>query len=387
MSAAEKKFWEMPELVDRLRLDLDVRSTLCLAQVHDLTQKILQGSHAWNKLIRRSCLFNQSTTSKEKMDVVKDLAAILKLMKDSKANMVDLLDTICKSSPPDVVSSQRHLGTVLIVSPTHPDHREVLFSDFLILEEVEGAFGTTEQNVAAIFSGRTLEEPILSALSSRVSRQQKSLTSLDFSHVLLERKESAEAFKTLMQFSRTIKVSNGTINVPKPIGGEGWKMLAEGMKPDLFLSKVTVLKEDLDEASKEDMRMIWDALLLSGVVIVGTTVRRDKVKKTEGELGWTKLTEMKEMDKDEWAAQFLQLKVVARFETQDFREFTCVIKKTTKMKKLMNHFILEKFGVPVASLRFAFEGRRIHDDETPKDLEMEQDDVIDVFREQPLDWE
>ena len=164
-------------------------------------------------------------------------------------------------------------------------------------------------------------------------------------------------------------------------------MLAEGMKPDLFLSKVTVLKEDLDEASKEDMRMIWDALLLSGVVIVGTTLRRDKVKKTEGELGWTKLTEMKEMDKDEWAAQFLQLKVVARFETQDFREFTCALKKTTKMKKLMNHFILEKFGVPVASLRFAFEGRRIHDDETPKDLEIEQDDVIDVFREQPLDWE
>ena len=118
MSAAEKKFWEMPELVDRLHLDLDIRSTLCLAQVHDLTQKILQGSHAWNKLIRRSCLFNQSTTSKEKMDVVKDLAAILKLMKDSKANMVDLLDTIGKSSPPDVVSSQRHLGTVLIVGPT-----------------------------------------------------------------------------------------------------------------------------------------------------------------------------------------------------------------------------------------------------------------------------
>ena len=93
------------------------------------------------------------------------------------------------------------------------------------------------------------------------------------------------------------------------------------------------------------------------------------------------------MDQAEWAAQFPQLKVVARFETQDFREFTCVIKKTTKMKKLMNHFILEKFGVPVASLRFAFEGRRIHDDETPKDLEIEQDDVIDVFREQPLDWE
>jgi hypothetical protein len=36
-------------------------------------------------------------------------------------------------------------------------------------------------------------------------------------------------------------------------------------------------------------------------------------------------------------------------------------------------------GVPVTSLRFLFDGRRINDDETPKALEMEQDDVIEVF--------
>ena len=31
-----------------------------------------------------------------------------------------------------------------------------------------------------------------------------------------------------------------------------------------------------------------------------------------------------------------------------------------------------KVGVPVTSLRFLFDGRRINDDETPKALEMEQ---------------
>ena len=36
-------------------------------------------------------------------------------------------------------------------------------------------------------------------------------------------------------------------------------------------------------------------------------------------------------------------------------------------------------GVPVTSLRFLFDGRRINDDETPKALEMEQDDVIEVL--------
>ena len=41
-----------------------------------------------------------------------------------------------------------------------------------------------------------------------------------------------------------------------------------------------------------------------------------------------------------------------------------------------------KVGVPVTSLRFLFDGRRINDDETPKALEMEQDDVIEVYQEQ-----
>ena len=43
---------------------------------------------------------------------------------------------------------------------------------------------------------------------------------------------------------------------------------------------------------------------------------------------------------------------------------------------------LTQVGVPVTSLRFLFDGRRINDDETPKALEMEQDDVIEVYQEQ-----
>ena len=40
----------------------------------------------------------------------------------------------------------------------------------------------------------------------------------------------------------------------------------------------------------------------------------------------------------------------------------------------------ERVSVLESSLRFLFEGRRINDDETPKTLEMEQDDVIEVYR-------
>ena len=391
MSAAEKKFWEMPELVDRLHLDLDVRSTLCFAQVHDLTQEILQGSHAWNKLIRRSSLSNLPTASKEKRDVVKHLTAILKLTKAPKANMLDLLDTISKSSPPDDVHRFLGLGfgAVQIASPTHPYPLLVLLSDFLLLEEVEGAFGTTEQNVEELLSlamehgGAFLELAILSALCSRLSRQQKRLTYVHFSSVVLESKESAKALKTILQACNQDAIRlPGTITVPKPIGGEGWKMLAEGLSlhPGLGLNKVTVLKEDLEEANKEDIRVIWDALLLSGVVSVELDPGnhgREKVTKTE--VGWTKLTQIKEMNTDEWAAQFLQLKVVGG---PDFIELTFIIKQTTKMTKLMNYYS-QRVGVPVYRLRFTIDGRRIRDEETPKSLEMEQYDVIEVCREQP----
>ncbi len=42
----------------------------------------------------------------------------------------------------------------------------------------------------------------------------------------------------------------------------------------------------------------------------------------------------------------------------------------------------ERVGVPTTSLRFLFDGRRINDEETPKQLEMEQEDVIEVYQEQ-----
>merc|ERR1712117_248217 len=39
----------------------------------------------------------------------------------------------------------------------------------------------------------------------------------------------------------------------------------------------------------------------------------------------------------------------------------------------------ERMVVPTSSLRFLFHGRVINDDESPKALEMEQGDVIDVY--------
>ena len=47
------KFWETPELVEKLLPYLDLNSTKQLAESHKLTRKILKKGLAWNKLLRR----------------------------------------------------------------------------------------------------------------------------------------------------------------------------------------------------------------------------------------------------------------------------------------------------------------------------------------------
>ena len=75
--------------------------------------------------------------------------------------------------------------------------------------------------------------------------------------------------------------------------------------------------------------------------------------------------------------EYIKLKVVG----QDSNEIHFRVKQTTLMGKLKKSYS-ERVGVPITSLKFLFDGRRINDDETPKALEMEQDDVIEVFQEQ-----
>jgi len=76
-------------------------------------------------------------------------------------------------------------------------------------------------------------------------------------------------------------------------------------------------------------------------------------------------------------SEYIKLKVVG----QDANEIHFRVKMTTQMGKLKKSYA-ERLGVPQSSLRFLFDGRRINDDETPKQLEMEADDVIEVYQEQ-----
>ena len=77
------------------------------------------------------------------------------------------------------------------------------------------------------------------------------------------------------------------------------------------------------------------------------------------------------------STEYIKLKVVG----QDSNEVHFRVKFGTSMGKLKKSYA-DRTGVAVASLRFLFDGRRINDEDTPKSLEMEEDDVIEVYQEQ-----
>ncbi|CAF3167832.1 unnamed protein product [Rotaria socialis] len=83
------------------------------------------------------------------------------------------------------------------------------------------------------------------------------------------------------------------------------------------------------------------------------------------------------MATDNKTEEYIKLRVVG----QDNSEVHFKVKMTTSLGKLKKSYA-ERQGVSAATLRFLFDGKRINDDETPKQLEMEDNDTIEVYQEQ-----
>lgn len=76
-------------------------------------------------------------------------------------------------------------------------------------------------------------------------------------------------------------------------------------------------------------------------------------------------------------AEQLNLKV----KSQDGEEVFFKIKSTTQLKKLMDAYC-QRQNLSSANVRFLFDGERLHEGQTPKELNMESGDEIDVVIEQ-----
>ena len=73
--------------------------------------------------------------------------------------------------------------------------------------------------------------------------------------------------------------------------------------------------------------------------------------------------------------------ITIRVKDQAGEETFFKVKNTTKMSKVFAAYAQRK-GVQQTSLRFLLDGERINDDDTPKTLELEDQDQIDCLLEQ-----
>ena len=132
---------------------------------------------------------------------MRNLIKILKLLKKPKVHLPVLLDVICESSGP----LEQHLNGfpqfIQMGCNHHPDSHQITPWSFKLLEEVEGAFGTTEQTVDLV-KIRQMNEPILSSLASRLARQQRKIGTLHADRIWVNDQESADAFVKVLEGSQ-----------------------------------------------------------------------------------------------------------------------------------------------------------------------------------------
>lgn len=76
-------------------------------------------------------------------------------------------------------------------------------------------------------------------------------------------------------------------------------------------------------------------------------------------------------------SEHLSLKV----KSQDGNEVYFKVKRTTTFAKVMNAYC-KKVGADQDQVRFLFDGQRLRPEQTPQDLEMEDEDEIDAMVQQ-----
>ena len=315
MSEAEKKFWKTLELHHSLLPFLDLESTLHLAQAHEVTKNILEDPYVWNKLIKRSFPFINRRTYQDpqpKIDAVNNFVVILKLMKNPKALLPELLHLICErfSADPKYTAERYNsgLGLIQMTCSTHTEpHSFHAFPShslgFLLVEQVEEAFGTTELRLEMIRGG-ILSRNLLTAVTSRMTRQQTPLTLFNPTEVVVDNMRSAETFDDLMhiwpeEVSRQIelRVSGGS---------RVWELVARAIQfqPNV-VRFITTEREVLTKGRREDLETIWNAVGLKGFRFEEIGLNeflREVVEKQEGEDAWVRLEQIMEMTEREWIA-------------------------------------------------------------------------------------
>ena len=277
---AEEKFWKTPELVEGLLPHLDPPSTLELAKVHPLTSGILQGISDWNRFIRRSCPFpppNSPTSSltltEQMVTKLRPIIGIMELIGGPQSHLLALLDVICERFTPrnnDIDQSGGPEYYIKVTCPCHEFHH-VSALGFVLLEFVEAALGSSEQQLGSVFV-YSIEGSLTSALKSRMLRQEWMVSQVEAHFYSCDTQDEAEALPTLVQ--HTEEFGFRRLVIGGAIAEGGWAALAEALRllpplvldeggpndPRGFQALVVRSKHLMVGGRREDVRSVWDAL-------------------------------------------------------------------------------------------------------------------------------
>ena len=150
-----------------------------------------------------------------------------------------------------------------------------------------------------------IEEPLLSALSSVLTQQERVETHYTFSSVKIQTVKSALAFNTIMHIHLDFTLG---IKVCGEIGREGWGVLAEAVQDQVWRCwEIFTPKRLLDKATRENMeslRRFWVALGWNSMWCVSSGGLTHTVLRANTDNGWRRLLELSNMSDEEWMASF-----------------------------------------------------------------------------------
>ena len=263
--SAVEKVLNMAELIERVVCYLGPLSALHLVQSHVVDKETLQksfSSKVWNQLIKQSPHISEAVLLF--VEHVRSLVKILKLLKLEEPSklILPLLDLICGY---DLIAhtglNLNNTAHVVIIRPGHPEPQIISHGGFCLLEEVEGAFGTTLQTLKTATT-RCNNGRFGEAIKSRLSRQKEKMTSFKGYHFTLEDNNSGQS--GIQYFTNLLKakeVSFEYLDIGGEIGEEGWRALALAFqkKPNVVLKRTSIEKQNLTESRMEAIMEIWDA--------------------------------------------------------------------------------------------------------------------------------
>lgn len=319
-----QKLFRMPDLVDKLLSFLDATSTLCLAQskISCVLQILQHKTVPWNKMVRRTISGNFKIMWSPDRDWESGLLdgedrVLRESFKEKRVHLLSLVDIFKMIEGPkmhklhhllDAISEKYASNRTLSIrlSRSWGGTRSVSPLGFLLLEEVEGSVGSALQEIVSIVSAQNepgfLEEPLLSALASRVSRQEQKMQRVDGGWVKIGSKESAQALLTLVENTHAAGYAPGytrqgaawhllgiwMMKTSGRIEAEGWAMMARALA--LIPNRVFGLiasKELVREGRSADMRTVWESLSLRWHV--GKNENYKTFLKSGGEGSWDAL--------------------------------------------------------------------------------------------------